>query len=132
MKGLGSLLWKISVACYLIANGALGLKNSGKSDFYIILGKVFSNENSLDVFVKIASVIALIAGICLLLEFFKIQIPHIDTLILVIAIIWIVYIVFEIIWWVGGNNYTFFENLQRLAVHLMVLGSLLIASGKFE
>jgi hypothetical protein len=45
-----------------------------------------------------------------------------------------VYIVLEIVSWIRGafKNQTFFHIIQLLAVHLMVLGSLLTASKKFD
>ena len=83
----------------------------------------------------VASVIALIAGIAVLLEMFQIQLSFLDTLILIIAIIWAVYVVIEIFAWVTkgtGTGENLWSTLQRLAVHIMVLSSLLIASKKFS
>jgi hypothetical protein len=130
MKGIGSLLWKISVALYLIANGVLGL--SGGGDFKTIFGTILGNN--VGIFITITSVISQVAGIAILLEFFNIQLSFLDTLILIIAIVWAVYVVIEIIAWLSGGNFVSdtWHTLQMLAVHLMVLGSLLIASKKFE
>ncbi|GBU27892.1 hypothetical protein R84B8_01435 [Treponema sp. R8-4-B8] len=132
MEGkLGSFLWKISVALYLIANGVLGLVGSGRGDFSIIFGAIFGKGSG--VLVTIASVIALIAGIAILLEMCNVQLSFLDSLILIIAIIWAVYVIVEIVAWITGKyrGSTLWEILQRLAVHLMVLSSLLIASKKF-
>jgi hypothetical protein len=128
MEGrLGSFLWKISVALYLIVNGIMGIRADTGGDFYIIFNRVFKGD--VKAFVIIAGVIALIAGIAILLEMLNVQIPHLDTLILIIAIIWAVYVVVEIFtWFKSGFN---LDVLQKLAVHLMVLASLLIASKKF-
>ena len=129
--GLGIFLWKISVALYLIANGVLGLStNAGAGDFKIIFDRMGFTNN---LFVICASVIALIAGIAILLEMFDVSLSFRDNLILIIAIIWAVYVVIEIIGWVtkGVGDNGFWYVLQRLAVHLMVLSSLLIASRKF-
>jgi hypothetical protein len=133
--GIGIFLWKISVALYLIANGVLGLadRTFNKGDFYIIFNRIFKGD-ALGLFVTVASVIALIAGIAVLLEMFQIQLSFLDTLILIIAIIWVVYVVIEIIGWITkgtGAGENLWSTLQRLAVHLMVLSSLLIASRKF-
>jgi len=127
--GIGVFLWKISVALYLVANGVLGLtKNASAGDFAII----FNRMGFPSIFVTVASVIALVAGIAILLEMFNVELSFLDTLILIIAIIWAVYVIIEIVSWitkgVGGN---FWGVLQMLAVHLMVLASLLIASRKF-
>jgi len=128
MKGIGIILWKISVALYLIANGVLGLTKYSGGDFDIIFGRM----GFPGIFVTIASVIALIAGIALLLEMFDVSLSFRDTLILIIAIIWAVYIVIEIVGWItNGKNENLWHVLQMLAVHIMVLASLLIASRKF-
>jgi len=128
MEGrLGSFLWKISVALYLIVNGIMGIQVDKGGDFYIIFSRVFKGDPK--AFVVIAGVIALVAGIAIILEMLNVQISFLDTLILIIAIIWAVYVIVEIItWFKTGFN---LDVLQKLAVHLMVLASLLIASKKF-
>ena len=126
-EGIGAFLWKISVALYLIANGFLGLSKTG-GDFKIIFGRIGLGNN---LFVIIAAVIALIAGVMILLEMFNIKFSILDTLILIVAIIWAVYVVINIIGWIGTGFANFWGVLQMLAVHLMVLASLLIASKKF-
>jgi len=127
-SGLGIFIWKISVALYLIANGILGLSKWPGGDFNTIFTRIgFGNS----ILVTIASVIALVAGIAILLEMLNIQLPYLDTLIFIVAIIWAVYIVVEIISWTRGSLGNFWHVLQMLAVHLMVLGSLLVASRKF-
>jgi len=132
--GIGIFLWKISVALYLIANGVLGLTNRifDKGDFNIIFSRMGFRGDTLSLFVTVASVIALVAGIAILLEMLDIKLSFLDTLILIIAIIWAVYVVIEIIGWVTrGKGENLWHTLQMLAVHLMVLASLLIASKKF-
>ena len=123
--GLGVFLWKISVALYLIANGVLGLTSGG--DFKVI----FTAMKFPNFFVVIAGVIALVAGIAILMEMFNVKVSFLDTLILIIAVIWAVFIIIEIIVWLPNLGKNFWHILQMLAVHLMVLASLLIASKKF-
>jgi len=127
--GIGIFLWKLSVALYLIANGVLGITTKG-GDFKTIFARMFSGN--IDTFVLIASVIALVAGIALLLEMFNVKLSFLDALLLIVAIIWAVYIVIEIIGWItNGKSENLWYVLQMLAVHLMVLASLLVASKKF-
>jgi len=123
--GIGVFLWKIAVALYLIVNGILGI--TGKGDFAIIFGRIFGGNVS--IFALIAGVIALIAGIAILLDMLGVKISILDTCILIVAIIWAVFVVIEIISWLKGGFSL--GVLQMLAVHLMVLASLLIASKKF-
>ena len=124
MSGIGSFLWKISVALYLITNGVLGLTKGG--EFAKIFG-IFGNNSG--IFIVAAAVISLIAGIAVLLEMFNISVPIRDTLILIIAIIWAVFFVLAVINWIGGGFG--WGGLATLAVYLMILSSLLIASKKF-
>ena len=127
--GLGQILWKISVALYLIANGILGLSKRG--DFRTIFDFVFKGSFA-DMVVMIVSVIALFAGILVLFELFKVKFSFLDELLFIVAIIWAVYIIIEIIYWVrGGVENYFWDIVQKLAVHMMVLGSLFIASKRF-
>jgi len=131
--GVGIFLWKISVALYLIANGVLGLSRSfwNNGDFWIIFDRMGFQGNALTLFVTIASVIALVAGIAILLKMFNVSLSFLDVLIFIIAIIWAVYVIIEVISWIThprDNN--IWSTLQMLAVHLMVLANLLIACGK--
>jgi hypothetical protein len=127
--GWGQLIWNVSVALYLIANGILGLNKRG--DFKVIFDFVFKG-NFAEMVVMIVSVIALFAGILVLFELFKVKFSFLDELLFIVAIIWAVYIIIEIIYWVrGGVENYFWDIVQKLAVHMMVLGSLFIASKRF-
>jgi hypothetical protein len=128
--GIGQLLWKISVALYLIANGVLGLNKRG--DFRTIFDFVFKGSFA-DMVVMIVSIIALVAGILVLFEMFKLKFSFLDELLFVVAIIWFVYVIIEIIYWLrGGLGNNLWDIIQKLAVHLMVLGSLMVASKRFS
>jgi hypothetical protein len=127
----GQLIWSISVALYLIANGVLGLYKRG--DFKIIFDFVFNGSSFGNMVVMLVSIIALLAGILVLFELFKVKFSFLDELLFVVAIIWVVYIVIEIFYWVKNGNLVndLWGTIQKLAVHLMVLGSLFIASKRF-
>ena len=128
--GLGQLLWKVSVALYLIANGILGLNKRG--DFKTIFDFVFKGSFS-DMVVMIVSIIALVAGILILFELFRVKFSFLNELLFVVAIIWFVYVIIEVIYWLrGGLGNNLWDIIQKLAVHLMVLSSLLIASKRFS
>ncbi|MCL2229860.1 MAG: hypothetical protein FWC01_02090 [Treponema sp.] len=123
--GIGQLIWKISVALYLIVNGIMGIKDGG--DFKTIFNVIFGGNQS--TLALICGIIALIAGICIVLNMLRIEVSFLPTLVLVVAIVWVVYIVIEILAFVKGGFSL--GELQTLAVHLMVLGSLIIATGRF-
>lgn len=123
--GLGIFIWKIAVGAYLLSIGVMGLDKRG--DLAGILRGIFRGD-AYNIFLMFAAVIALIAGVAVLLELFNVQISILDTLVLIIAIIWAVFIVLRIIGWIGGFGW---EGLRDISVHTMVLASLLIASRKF-
>jgi hypothetical protein len=130
-EGVGNFLWKVSVALYLIVNGVMGLIPKWKEfgDFYSIFHAMFKGNNPESFLVMVASIVALIAGIAIVLELFNVEISFMDNLIFVIAIVWAVYVVIELVTLLqGGIN---LPSLQMLAVHLMVFSSLLISSKKF-
>ena len=131
-RGIGIFLWQLSVALYLIANGVLGLQKWTGGDFLTIYKRMGFGGNTLSLLVVITSVIAIVAGIAIVLELFSIELPYLDVLIFIVAIIWAVYIIIEIISWLTSGFKDFFHELQMLAVHLMVLASLLVASKRFD
>jgi hypothetical protein len=135
-RGIGSFLWQISVALYLIANGVLGLTDKG-GDFVVIYRAIFGRGDFITLLALVTSVIALIAGIAIILEIFHLELPFLDTLIFIVAIVWVVYIIMEIVSWITGEGSISFARdlwrvIQTLAVHLMVLGSLLVSSKQFD
>jgi len=126
--GIGIFLWKLSVGLYLIANGVLGLIKKFSGDFDIILTKTMG----FPVWVaQIVAVLALIAGIMVLIEMFGITIRSLDFIALVLAIIWAVFIIIGVVSWITKQgDMSIWHMLQRLAIHTMVLGSLLITAKK--
>jgi hypothetical protein len=128
--GFGNFLWKISVALYLIANGVLAITTKG-GDFKVIFERMFSN-NFVDTFVIIAGIIAVVSGIAVICELFEVKVSFRDTLIFIAAIIWSVFIIFQLIGWLSSDqNINFWFALQQLSIYLMVSGSLFIASRRF-
>ena len=127
----GQLIWSISVALYLIVNGVLGFGNRG--DFQIIPNVVFNGSSFGKVVGTLVSIIALLAGILVLFEHFKVKFNFLDELLFIVAIIWVVYIIIEIFYWFKNGSFgnDLWGTVQKLAVHLMVLGSLFIASKRF-
>ena len=125
--GIGIFLWKLAVALYLIANGVLGLTGGG--DFHIILTRTM---NFPSIIATIIAVFSLVAGILVLLEMFtSITSRILDYIALGLAIIWAVYIIIGIVSWIiGKTGMNVWEMLQRLGVHTMVLGSLLLIARK--
>jgi len=131
-RGLCGMLWQLAAALYLIANGVLGLQQRGLRSggvFHEILRNFFRGDN-LNLFLVVLSVIALVAGIAILLDLFSVELPFLNMLTLVVAIVWAVYVVVTIISWLSDGG-DFFQMLSTLAINVMVLASLLSASKRF-
>ena len=131
-RGITTFLWQLSVSLYLIANGVLGLQRWSGGDFLMIFRRLGFRGNGLSTLVVIASIVAFLAGIAILLDLFSVELPFLNTLVLVVAIIWIVFIIVEIISWITSGFRDFFPEIRLLAVQMMVLGSLLVASKRFN
>ena len=127
--GIGIFLWKLAVALYLVANGVLGLGFGTKAgDFKIILTDTM---NFPPIIATIIAVFALVAGVLVLIEMFTSMTSRaLDYIALALAVIWAVYIVIGIISFITTKGGDFWDMLQRLAVHTMVLGSLLVVARK--
>jgi len=132
-QGIGIYSWKISVALYLLANGILEvMKYPGGGDLRFIFSQIGLDNRD---FLMFAGIIALIAGIAVLCELFFIKIPRLDNLLFIVAIAWAICIVVEIFGWMKngfGTGVVLWNKLKMLSIHLMVLSSLLIASGRFR
>jgi hypothetical protein len=131
-RSVGVFLWQIAVGLYLIVNGILGIQSGG--DFAIIYRTMFGRGDLTSILVLATGIVALIAGIAVIIDIFGIEIGLINTLLFIVAIVWAVYIVLEIVSWIRGafKGQSPLHVIQFLAVHLMVLGSLLAASKRFE
>jgi hypothetical protein len=128
---LGVLLLNIAVAAYLFATGIIGLSTKG-GDIRQAVGAVFSG-NIVNILTIVLAVLAVAAGIFILLKLFGIKIPSLEMILIILAIAWLVFIVLiDIIDALGNNRISnhFLEWLAALGCHLMALGGLLVAAQK--
>jgi len=132
MSGVGSFIWKISVALYLLASGAMALFGSMADQIFNAGGYIniaASVFNGNQIVIAIIAVISFCAGLFIILEMLGISIPIVDTLIFIIAIIFAVIAVLAIVAWLkAGFGWA---ALANISVILMILGSLIIASKRF-
>jgi len=129
MDRIGNLLLYIAAAIYLFVNGVLGFDKKG--DFQLMSTEIFGNKSDIGaIFTVVLAVIGIIAGALLLLQLFRIAIPRIEIMMLVVIIVWAVFIV--IVDFIGlfkdFKNVFGWEYLATLAGHLMVLGALVSSS----
>ena len=130
--GIGNNLWKISITLYLVAEGILAVLKNNASGFKAMFLGIGLNNDTIVVF---AGIIALAAGVAILLEMFKVELPFLSTLIFIVAIIWAVYVIVVIFGWLKtgiGEGPAIWIKFLNLAIQLMVLSSLMIASRRFD
>jgi len=131
MNRLGSILLNIAVALYLFANGVLGLTNRS-GEFETMIRTIFGRGDLSGILIIVLSVIAIGAGIFLLLELFNISIKITDLIIFIFVIVWAVFIVIVDIINPLRNGITFLPYLVQLASHLLVFGTLITFCKKFS
>jgi hypothetical protein len=136
------------VALYLLVDGILGLtektlwqrirlaagtRNATGNEIVDTLGQVFGNGDLTKTLIVIFSILAIAAGIFLILELFHIKIPAVDVIILVFLVVWLVFIILSDIVYPfrDTRNFVFLPWLKILASHLVVLGALITASHRF-
>jgi hypothetical protein len=122
------MILNISTALYLFASGVLGF--SGGGEIRQAVNVIFSG-NVANICTLILSVCAIAAGIFILLRFFGIDIAITELLLGILMILWIVFIILIDIVPIFGGGFNFVGFLTRIAPHLMVLGSMALATERF-
>ena len=135
-KGIGMFLMNIAVACYLFCAGILGINNKWlqSSEIRKAVTDLLGRGDFTNILVVILSILAIIAGVCILLRLFSIDLPlPIDLILIVLAIVWIVLILLmDII--PGLQNFgkgNFINWLMPFSVHLMVLAGIALSTERF-
>jgi hypothetical protein len=127
---LGMILMYIAVAVYLFATGIIDLVGNRFSGGEIRAGvnSLFSGDFA-NIIVIVLAVLAIIAGVMMLLKVFGVPIPSIDLILVILAIAWLVFIIlFDFIHSLFKPD--FLPWLKTFGAHLMGLGGLLLARGK--
>ena len=139
-KGIGVLIINISVALYLFATGILGFSNKGGKIGSAISGNeirqavnaIFKGDVA-NVVSIIFAILAIIAGVLILLKLFSIAIPSMELILIIIGIFWLVFIILIDI--VAPLNRKgdgdFLLWLRVICPHLMVLGSIILSTDHF-
>ena len=132
MRGsIGILLINISVALYLAATGIMGFQGGG--NIQVAVRAVFSRGDFSNILVIILSIVALAAGVLIIVRLFNANIPIIDLLLLIVAAVWIVLIIMinfvEPINSRGNTNIV--QWLVSFSSNLIVLGGIALSTNKF-
>ncbi|MCL2069403.1 MAG: hypothetical protein FWH19_00250 [Treponema sp.] len=135
-KGIGMFLMNIAVACYLFCAGILGVNNNWfqSSEIRKAVTDLLGRGDFTNILVVVLSVLAIVAGVCILLRLFNISLPlPIDLILIILAIVWVVLIILmDII--PGFQNFgkgNFVAWLMPFSVHLMVLAGISLSTERF-
>jgi len=133
-KGIGFLLLNFSVAIYLFATGILGL--TGRKLFPD--GEIRRAVNSLlsgdfaEIIILILAVLAIAAGVFILIKFFGVSIRITELLLIVLAITWVVFILMiDIVYPLNHSGTNFVDWLRSFGSHVMALAGIILATERF-
>jgi len=133
-RSIGLVLLNFAVAIYLLATGILGLtgrKFFPDGEIRRAVTSLFKGDFA-EILIVVLAVFAIAAGIFILLKFFGISVPITELLLVVLAIVWIVFIIMiDIVYPLQHKGTNFVEWLRVFGAHLMVLGGIAIATERF-
>jgi len=133
-KSIGLVLLNFAVAIYLLATGILGL--SGKKFFAegeirTAVSAIFKG-NIAEILIVILAILAIAAGVFILIKFFGIDIPVTELLLVILAVVWVVFIILiDIVAPLSSKGTNFVDWLRNFGAHLMALGGILLATERF-
>jgi len=133
-KSIGLVLLNFAVAIYLLATGILGLtgrKFFPDGEIRRAVTALFKG-NIAETLILILAILAIAAGAFILIKFFGIDIPVTELLLLILAVVWVVFIIMiDIVYPLNGKGTNFVDWLRSLGAHVMALGGILLATERF-
>ena len=133
-RSIGGILLNFAVAAYLIATGILGL--TGRK--YFPNGEIRRAVTSLfkgdfaEILIVVLAVLAVAAGVFILMKFFGIVIPITELALIILAIVWVVFIIMiDIVQPLNGKGTNFIDWLKNFSSHLMVLAGIILTTERF-
>ena len=136
-KSIGNFVLIVSVALYLFATGILGFSGrtllpSSNPEIRQAVTALFSGDLA-EVLIVILSVMAIAAGAFIILRLLNIEIPFINLLLVILAVVWVVFIVMiDIVAPLNARSKpSFISWLLGFSSHLMVLGWILLSTERF-
>ena len=134
---IGILLLNCAVALYLFATGIMGLAEKSLKtlinggEIRAAVTALFGRGDFTDALVVILALLAIAAGVLVLLKLFRIDISIMELLLTILAIFWIVFIVlFDIIYPIK-EDVNFIDWMRGFGSHLMVLSGLILSTKRF-
>jgi hypothetical protein len=136
VKSKGVLLLNFSVAIYLFATGVMGIMGTnGGGEIGAAVASLLNSTTSdvARVMIIVLSVVAIAAGIFIFIKLFGVSISNTETLLIILAVVWLIFIVMvDIIFPIGsGKNFISLEWLRTLGSHTMVLAAITLGTSKF-
>ena len=138
-KGIGIMLLNISVALYLFATGILAFSEK-KSAFSLrsyneirrAVTAIFKGDFA-EVLIVIVAILAVAAGIFIIMKLFNISIPVMELCMIILAIVWLLFIIMiDIVYPLDKNSkITFIDWLRVFAPHVMVLSGIILSTERF-
>ena len=131
-KGIGFLLLHSSVAAYLFATGILGVTKNAASEISVAVNSLLGRGDFADIVIVVLAVLAIAAGVFILIKFFGINIEISEMLLIILAVTWVVFIVMiDIAYPLNHKGTTFINWLRSIGSHVMVLAGILLATERF-
>ena len=134
-RSIGGIVLNFAVAVYLIATGILGItgrKFFPDGEIRRAVTALFKGDFA-EILIVILAVIAIAAGVFILLKFFGIDIPITELALIILAIVWVVFIIMiDVVYPIkDSKSCNFVDWLRTFGSHAMVLGGILLASERF-
>ena len=134
-KSIGMILLNFAVAIYLLATGILGLtgrKFFPDGEIRKAVTALFKGDIA-EALIVVLAVLAIAAGAFILIKFFGIDIPVTELILLILAIVWLVFIILiDIIQPLNSRkDVNIVDWLRNFGSHLMVLGGITLATERF-
>jgi len=133
-RGIGFILLNSSVAIYLFATGILGITKSGDGgEIRAAVNSLFGRGEFANILVIILAVMAIAAGVFIILKFFGTSIEIIEVLLIVLGVTWVIFIVLiDIAAPLNAQvKPPFVYWLRQIGSHVMVLSGILLSTERF-
>jgi hypothetical protein len=91
---------------------------------------IFGRGDLANILIIVLAVLAIAAGVFILLKLFGIKVSSLELILVILAIVWLAFIVLVDIIYPLKNKPDFLAWLLTFSCHLMALGGLLVAAQK--
>jgi hypothetical protein len=129
-RGIGVFVMNIAVAAYLFATGIFGFRGGG--EIRDAVTSLFGTGALTDVLIIVLAVLAVVAGVFILLRLFGLVFPMSNLILIILAIAWLVFIIMIDVVHSLKVRPEFVGWLQTFGAHLMVLGGMLLATERLS